>query len=114
MIGRKKYSLQAEIDLLFEKIRDISDLRVTVATPGWQQVRQTMTDWVVSYDTSIIALAANPEKYKQELITKYALRTICQGLLDAMETTLAQEKRIANDIHKKETIRDAALLTKVG
>ena len=103
-VFNKKFDLKDEIAELYEDLRAIDATKEMVSCEGWVMLRTLIIEKIVSYDSNIVTLAANPTKYATEMNYKHALRTALKEILSAVDNTLNYEQEVRAKLKKREEI----------
>ena len=102
VFNRPKFDIKGEIELLREEIRNIAELRAFLTTSGGKKYIASISQRITDLERSILALAGNPKKNKEELKLKHCLGACYKGLLSILETTLTAQPDKIKELKKRE------------
>lgn len=98
---RGKYDLSQDIQALRERIHEVSQLRGTVSTPGWEQVRDEFKKEITVLVQSYMSLCDNPKKNEIEIRCKKMVSSSLGRILASIESHLSSAKRLDQELNQR-------------
>lgn len=96
----KKFDLNENIRLLYQKLREIEEVQDLIDHPGWKRVQNVLLSHIEMMEHKGLGMMSRPDKYKEELVGVYALRTALLTVLSMLEAPDESRKALMKTLEQ--------------